>query len=72
MDDKSNEVKVNLVNFIDKFLITNTKIQHHWSGKNSRGTAQLTDNIKNVFAKDFQNEIDSEQSKTFIDKLINL
>jgi len=72
VDDKSNEVKVNLVSFIDKFLITNTKIQHHWSGKNSRGTAQLTDNIKNVFAKDFQNEIDSEQSKTFIDKLINL
>jgi hypothetical protein len=72
VDDKSNEVKVALVSFLDKFLISNTKIQHHWSGKNSRGTAQLTDNIKNVFAKDFRSEVDSELSKTFIEKLINL
>jgi len=72
VDDESNEVKVNLVSLLDKFLISNTKIQHHWSGINSRGTAQLTDNIKNVFAKDFQKEIDIEQSKAFIEKLINL
>jgi len=72
VDDKNNEVKVRLVSFIDKFLITNTKIQHHWSGKNSRGTAQLTDNIKNVFENNFQNEIDTEQSKTFLEKLIKL
>ncbi len=72
VDDKSNEVKVSLVSFLDKFLITNTKIQHHWSGKNSRGTAQLTDNIKNVFNEKFKNEIDIKESKAFVEKLIGL
>lgn len=72
VDDKSNEVKVRLVSFLDKFLINNTKIQHHWSGKNSRGTAQLTDNIKNVFNDNFKNEIDIKESKAFIEKLIGL
>lgn len=72
VDDKNNEVKVKLVSFLDKFLINNTKIQHHWSGLNSRGTAQLTDNIKNVFENNFQNEINAEQSKAFLEKLINL
>jgi hypothetical protein len=72
VDDKKNEVKVKLVSFIDKFIINNTKIQHHWSGKNSRGTAQLTDNIKNVFENTFQNEIDIKQAKNFLEKLINL
>lgn len=72
VDDKGNEVKVKLVSFLDKFLISNTKIQHHWSGKNSRGTAQLTDNIKYVFDANFKNEIDINESKAFIEKLIGL
>ncbi len=72
VDYTINNVKVRLVSFLDKFLITNTKIQHHWSGKNSRGTAQLTDNIKNVFNEDFKSEIDIEVSKVFIEKLIHL
>ena len=41
IDNKKNEVKTNLVSFIDNALINNTKIQHHWSSKNSRGTTQL-------------------------------
>lgn len=72
IDDKNNEVKVKLVSFIDKFLINNTKIQHHWSSKNSRGTTQLVGNIKNIFETNFTSEIDLEQSKTFIEMLINL
>lgn len=61
-----------MVSFLDKFLINNTKIQHHWSGKNSRGTAQLTDNIKKVFDDKFKNEIDIKESRAFIEKLIGL
>lgn len=72
IDDKNSDVKVRLISFIDKFLIDNTKIQHHWSGQNSRGTAQLNDNIKNVFDNNYQEEIDLEQSKTFLKTLIYL
>lgn len=72
VDDKKNEVKTNLVSFIDNALINNTKIQHHWSSKNSRGTTQLVGDIKNIFESNFVNEIDIEQSQKFIEKLINL
>ncbi|MCH7964577.1 MAG: hypothetical protein IH852_11645 [Bacteroidetes bacterium] len=72
VDDLNKQVKVNLVSFIDKFLIDNTNIQHHWSGKNSRGTAQLTDNIKGIFFDSFQNEIDLTKAKEFIKTLIRL
>lgn len=72
VDDIKKEVKVNLVSFIDKLLIDNTKIQHHWSGKNSRGTAQLNDNIKTVFFDSFQNEINLTEAEDFIKNLIGL
>lgn len=72
VDDLKKEVKVNLISFIDKFLIDNTKIQHHWSGRNSRGTAQLNDNIKEVFLDSFLNEIDIPKAEEFIKSLISL
>ncbi len=72
VDDKRNEVKVRLVNFLDQHLIDNTQIQHHWSGQSSRGTAQLSDNIKRVLDDNFQNRIDLEQAKDFLKKLVEL
>jgi len=72
VDDQVNEVKVRLVSFIDKLLIENTRIQHHWSGQNSRGTAQLNDNIKEVFNENFRSKIDLDQAKDFLKKLIEL
>jgi len=72
VDDKANEVKVRLVSFIDKMLIENTKIQHHWSGLDSRGTAQLNDNIKGVFDENFNSEIDLEKANEFLKELVKL
>lgn len=72
IDLSNNDVKARLTSFIDRLLIDNTKIQHHWSGQNRRGTTQLTDNIKDVFADDFQNEIDINQSKSFLEMLISI
>lgn len=66
VDDKKDEVKVKLVNFLDNTIIENTKIQHHWSGINSRGTAQLNDKIKAVFDESFNSKIDLEKSKVFL------
>ena len=70
VDDIKKEVKVKLVSFIDDFLIPNTTIQHHWSGRNSRGTAQLNDKIKNVFDDSFKNKIDISKANNFIKSLI--
>lgn len=72
VDDQSNEVKARLVSFIDCILIENTGIQQHWSGQNSRGTAQLNDNIKKVFKDNFQSKIAIEEAKDFLKKLIEL
>jgi hypothetical protein len=72
VDDQSNEVKGRLINFLDKTLIENTQIQHHWSGQNSRGTAQLNDNIKKVFDEKFQSSIDLNLAKDFLKKLVEL
>lgn len=72
VNDQSNEVKARLVSFIDKMLIENTRIQHHWSGQNSRGTAQLNDNIKQVFDEEFMSEINLEKANEFLKKLIEL
>lgn len=71
VDDRTNEVKVKLVSFLDKMLIENTKIQHHWSGLNSRGTAQLNDNIKVVFDENFTSEIDLDKAKEFLKILLD-
>lgn len=72
VDAQANVVKTRLVSFIDKKLIENTIIQHHWSGQNSRGTAQLNDNIKVVFNENFHSKIDLDQAKDFLKKLIEL
>lgn len=72
VDDDANVVKVRLVSFIDKLLIENTRIQHHWSGQNSRGTTQLNNNIKIVFDEKFSSTIDLAQAKEFLKKLIEL
>lgn len=72
VDNKTSEVKSNLVSFLDKSLLENTKIQHHWSGQNSRGTAQLNDKIKTVFDENFKSEIDLEKSKAFLQRLVAL
>lgn len=72
VDDQRNAVKVRLVNFLNKMLIENTQIQHHWSGQNSRGTAQLNDSFKKVFEDNFQSSIDLDQAKDFLKKLVEL
>ena len=72
IDYSEKAVKAKLVSFIDELLIDNTKIQHHWSGRNSRGTTQLNDNIKNIFLDSFESNIDIKKAEEFIDTLINL
>ena len=69
---ESSEVKALLLSFIDKSLIESTIVQHHWSSINSRGTAQLSDDIKKVFDKNFQIDIDIEKAKEFLTELIHL
>jgi cell fate (sporulation/competence/biofilm development) regulator YlbF (YheA/YmcA/DUF963 family) len=72
VDYNRNEVKVKLISFIDEMMIENTTIQHHWSGLNSRGTAQLNDNIKVVFNENFTSKINIDNTKEFLKKLIEL
>ena len=72
INDEKKEVKAELLSFIDNFLIDNTNIQHHWSGRNSRGTTQLNDNIKNIFLDNFESRIDTYKAGIFIDSLIKL
>lgn len=53
-------------------LINTTLLQRHWAGRGTRGVAQFNGKtiVKLLEQKDFHNSIDVENSKTFLNKLI--
>ena len=58
--------------FHDKLQNT-TLLQHHWAGRGTRGTAQFNGKTINELLYDgqFENNINDNDSKSFLQKLLN-
>ncbi len=61
-----------LVSIFDKVILNATRIQFHWSGRNSRGGTQLSGDLTSLFDPDFVEEVDVSAAQTFLQKLIDL
>lgn len=58
--------------FHDKLQNT-TLLQHHWAGRGTRGAAQFNGKTINelLYDEQFENNINDNESKSFLQKLLN-
>ena len=61
-----------LVSILDKSIVNATRVQFHWSGRNSRGVTQLSGNLSEVFDRTFSETVDVEQARKFLQELIDI
>lgn len=71
--DNKEQIKTTLCSVYDKRLIDGTTFQFHWAGRGTRGVAQFDGKaITSIInAQPFENNIDEEQCKDFINKMLN-
>jgi len=70
MDIENSIVTSSTISIFDGFILNDIGVQHHWSGRNSRGTTQLTGNLEIIFDKEFKGVIHVGKSKSFLRRLI--
>ncbi len=69
---ENKSITTRLVSIFQGKLLSNTVIQDHWAGRNSRGVTQFNGNaIKEIILSD-DNTIDLELSKEFLEKLLGI
>lgn len=61
-----------LVSILDEKILSATRIQFHWAGRNSRGVTQLTGDLNSIFAPDFSETINVQRAQEFLQNLIEL
>ena len=67
----SRDIFTRLISVFDERLISSTHIESHWSGRNTRGTVQLTeDALSNILNQPDCPQIDSDLAKQFLRRLI--
>lgn len=71
IDQTNNAITTKLVSIFDSMILNCTKIQQHWSGRNSRGTTQLSNTFHNVIKTDYKLQIDLQQSIQFLQNLLD-
>lgn len=64
-------IDTELISIFQKEIQESTNIQKHWSGRNSRGEAQFNGNKLDMVIKENDINIELEESKAFLEKLIN-
>ena len=61
-----------VVSIFDMTVLSATRVQFHWAGRNSRGVTQLTGNLAALFHADYQESVDVEQARAFLEELLGL
>jgi len=61
-----------LVSILDEKILSATRIQFHWAGRNSRGVTQLSGSLESIFESEFSETINIEKAKEFLQSLIDL
>jgi hypothetical protein len=65
-------VSASVVSILDRVVIDATRVQFHWAGRNSRGVTQLTGNLMPLFSPAYNEVVDIDQAKVFLQGLIDL
>ncbi|GHS85772.1 hypothetical protein AGMMS49957_02580 [Synergistales bacterium] len=72
IDYTQKTIKTKLVSMFQNTLISNTVIQAHWAGRNSRGVSQFNgEAIKSIILNE-TNTIDATSATRFLEKIVNL
>ena len=72
IDLEGHAVGTRLVSALDETILSATRIQFHWAGRNSRGVTQLTGDLNSIFADGFVEVIDVPKAVAFLKNLIGL
>jgi len=62
--------KRRIVSIFDPVVLSATRIQTHWAGRESRGVTQLTGNIAEIFAPHYRPSVEVQGGKAFLTQLI--
>lgn len=59
-----------IVSIFDTVVLSATRVQTHWAGRESRGVTQLTGNIAEIFTPHYRPSVDVQRGKAFLTQLI--
>jgi len=69
---ESQSVVTQMVSILDKTILSATRLQYHWAGRNSRGVTQLTGNLNRIFEPTFSESVDIDGAQAFLQYLIDI
>lgn len=72
VDRAAKVVTARLIPVLDEALLEVTTVQHHWSGRGSRGVTQLTGRFDRVLDSSYQPTIDVPRARAFLGDLLAL
>lgn len=61
-----------LVSILDEKILSSTRIQFHWAGRNSRGVTQLSGDLSGIFDAGFSENINTRYAREFLQSLIDI
>lgn len=70
IDASDGAILSRMVSIFDPVVLSATRIQTHWAGRESRGVTQLTGNIAEIFAPHYRPSVDVQRGKAFLTQLI--
>jgi hypothetical protein len=70
IDASDQAIRSRIVSIFDPVVLSATRIQTHWAGRESRGVTQLTGNIAEIFTPHYRPSVDVQRGKTFLTQLI--
>jgi hypothetical protein len=71
IDYEIKSVMTKLISLFQNTLLENTVIHSHWAGRNSRGTAQFNGKLVKQIILDENNIIDIDNSKRFLERILD-
>ena len=64
IDASDRAIRSRIVSIFDPVVLSATRIQTHWAGRESRGVTQLTGNISEIFTPHYRPSVDVQRGKT--------
>lgn len=70
IDASSESFLSRMVSVFDPVVLSATRVQTHWAGRESRGVTQLTGNISDIFSPHYHPSVDVQLGKALLTQLI--
>lgn len=63
-------IRSHIVSIFDPVVLSATRIQTHWAGRELRGVTQLTGNVSDIFEPHYRPSVDVQRAKALLTQLI--